>query len=149
MFESKRSRGKKARVEYSQAMKQAMVGYAVAEETDYEGRKHGQTLYIEDKTESSGRPHRLLTPEGRLLMSLERQSLSIGKKKGEVDFVLEDESVSRMHARITLDGDSVYLEDLNSTNGTFRNGRQMQPYEKARLDEGDEIKCGRVVFIFR
>ncbi len=149
VFESKRSRGKKARVEYSQAMKQAMVGYAVAEETDYEGRKHGQTLYIEDKTESSGRPHRLLTPEGRLLMSLERQSLSIGKKKGEVDFVLEDESVSRMHARITLDGDSVYLEDLNSTNGTFRNGRQMQPYEKARLDEGDEIKCGRVVFIFR
>ena len=45
-------------------------------------------------------------------------SLSVGKKKGEVDLVLQDASVSRMHARITNEEGDTYLEDLNSTNGS-------------------------------
>ena len=75
--------------------------------------------------------------------------MAIGKKKGEVDLVLEEASVSRIHARITNVDGKYYLEDLNSTNGTFRNGLRMQPYEKKMLEEGDEIKCGKVAFIFR
>ena len=41
------------------------------------------------------------------------------------------------------------MEDLNSTNGTFQNGQRMRPYEKKKLAEGDEIRFGKVVFIFR
>ncbi len=63
--------------------------------------------------------------------------------------MLEDNSVSRIHARITNADGRFYLEDLNSTNGTFKNGVRMQPYEKKKLEEGDEIKCGKVAFIFR
>nr|WP_300788383.1 FHA domain-containing protein [uncultured Acetatifactor sp.] len=80
---------------------------------------------------------------------LEQPSLSVGKKKGEVDLVLQDASVSRMHARITNEEGDTYLEDLNSTNGTFQNGQRMRPYEKKKLAEGDEIRFGKVVFIFR
>ena len=62
---------------------------------------------------------------------------------------MQDSSVSRMHARITsVEGDA-YLEDLNSTNGTYQNGQRMHPYEKKKLEEGDEIKFGKVVFVFR
>lgn len=63
--------------------------------------------------------------------------------------VLEDSSISRMHARILKEKEYYYLEDLNSTNGTFKNGLRLQPYEKRRLEEGDDIRCGRVLFVFR
>ena len=66
-----------------------------------------------------------------------------------MDLVLEDLSVSRMHARIIKQGADVYLEDLNSTNGTFKNGLRLEPYERRKLETGDEIKCGNVTLIFR
>lgn len=148
ILEGKRGRNQKLREDYRESMRQAMADYAVAETTTY-GREYGQTVFVEEKTQGSSQPHRLLTPEGKLLKSLDRQSLSIGKKKEEVDLVLKDASVSRVHARITNEDGSVYLEDLNSTNGTFQNGLRMQPYEKKKLEEGDEVKFGKVVFIFR
>lgn len=150
ILEGKRGRGQKQRDEYKRSMQQAMAGYdyAVAEKSVYEG-SYGQTMFFEDKPEVSGQPHRLLTTEGKLLVSLERPSLSIGKKKEEVDLALKDASVSRIHARITKEEGDIYLEDLNSTNGTFRNGQRMLPYEKKKLEEGDEIRFGKAVFIFR
>lgn len=148
ILEGKRSRGQKAREDYRQSMQQTMMDYAVAEKTPYEGI-YGQTVFIEEKAAQSGQPHRLLTPEGKLYASLERQVISIGKKKEEVDLVLKDASVSRIHARITSVEGDIYLEDLNSTNGTFQNGLRMQPYEKKKLEEGDEVRFGKVVFIFR
>ena len=148
ILEGKRSRGQKAREDYRQSMQRTMTGYAVAEKAPYE-EPYGQTVYIEDKPELPQQPHRLLTPEGKLLVSLDQPSLSIGKKKEEVDLVLKDASVSRIHARIITEEGNAYLEDLNSTNGTFQNGLRMQPYEKRKLEEGDEIKFGKVVFIFR
>ena len=87
--------------------------------------------------------------DGCLMASLEDAVLTIGKKKEGVDLVLQDASVSRIHARIIKEEGRFYLEDLNSTNGTFRNGVRMQPYERKRLDEGDEIRCGKVNFVFR
>lgn len=154
ILEGKRNRGRKIREEYRIATQQSMAGLCVAEETAYEKSRdmktaHGKTVYIEETPELEERTHRLLTPDGRLLASLEKASLSIGKKREEVDLVLEDASVSRIHARITSADGKFYLEDLNSTNGTFRNSLRMQPYEKKQLEEGDEIKCGKVVFIFR
>lgn len=154
ILEGKRNRGRKIREEYRIATQQSMAGLCVAEETVYEKSRdvkpaHGKTVYIEETPELEERTHRLLTPDGRLLVSLEKDSLSIGKKSEEVDLVLEDASVSRIHARITSADGKFYLEDLNSTNGTFRNSLRMQPYEKKQLEEGDEIKCGKVAFIFR
>ncbi len=146
-FEGKKNRSKKTREEYNMTMQQVMSGYAVAEETSYAAESYGQTIFIEEKQEEQ--IHRLYTPDGRLLASLEQQVMSIGKKKEEVDLVLEDASVSRIHARITEEKGKVYLEDLNSTNGTFKNGLRMQPYEKRKLEKGDEIKCGKVIIVFR
>ena len=80
---------------------------------------------------------------------IDKDSLIIGKKKEEVDAVLEDISVSRMHAGIYREEDGIYLEDLNSTNGTFKNGLRMEPYEKRRLEDGDEIRIGKKELVFR
>lgn len=146
IFEGKRNKNKKSREDYRQSMQQKMTSYA-AEETSYE-EEYGRTIFVEEREEEP-QVHRLYTPEGRVLASIERPILSIGKKKGEVDVVLEDASVSRIHARITIEKEAFYLEDLNSTNGTFKNGLRLQPYEKRKLEEEDEIRCGKVGLVFR
>src|SRR5262245_4076322 len=61
---------------------------------------------------------------------------------------IDDESVSRMHAVIEINGtDDVQLIDLGSTRGTLVNGEKVT---KARLNSGDEITFGdvRVVVTF-
>jgi len=149
IFEGRKKKNKEIRDTYRQTMQDAMKGYAVAEEPAYEEEEFGRTVYIEEKTDPSMLIHRFYSPEGKLLASLEKPVLSVGKRRGEVDLVLDDISVSRMHARIIKEDREVYLEDLNSTNGTFKNGLRLEPYEKRKLEEGDEIKCGKAVIIFR
>ena len=156
IFDGKRRKNKEIRDNYRLEMQETMAGYAVAEEYVYECREdggletdYGRTVYIEEKADSSEPDYRLYSTEGKLLASIDKEAFSIGKKKEEVDLVLDDMSVSRMHARIVRQGKEVYLEDLNSTNGTFKNGLRLEPYEKRRLEAEDEIKCGNVTIIFR
>lgn len=153
IFEGKRKKNKEREIRDSlrQTMQQAMNGCNVAEETvyGYQEEEYGRTIYIEESADPAKLIHCLYSPEGKLLASLNTTSLSIGKKKEEVDLVLDDMSVSRMHARITREGTEVYLEDLNSTNGTFKNGLRLEPYEKRKLETEDEIRCGNVTVVFR
>lgn len=149
IFDGKKRKNKEVRDNYRKSMQDAMNGYAVAEESAYEEEEFGRTMYIEEKQDPVKLIHRIYSPEGKLMASVDKPSLSIGKRRGEVDLVLEDISVSRIHARIIQEEREVYLEDLNSTNGTFKNGLRLDPYEKRKLEEGDEIKCGKVVLVFR
>ncbi len=62
------------------------------------------------------------------------------------DIFLSDRRVSLRHARIYLKNNHFYLEDLNSTNGTFVNGLPVKaPY---CLEIGDKIKIGPYIFYF-
>lgn len=149
IFEGKKKRGREFREDYRQSMQREMAGYAVAEDIQFEEEPFGRTIFIEEKQEDARIPHRLFTAEGRLLATLDKPVFSIGKKKEEADLVLDNSSVSRIHARIVQEKAEAYLEDLNSTNGTFKNGLRLQPYEKRKLEEGDEIKFGSVILIFR
>lgn len=72
----------------------------------------------------------------------------IGKNKEAADYVLEDHTVSRIHARFTLREDIVYLTDLNSTNGTSKNGVRLEPNEMVMLEADDEITIGRITFTY-
>ncbi|MCM1112370.1 MAG: FHA domain-containing protein [Muribaculum sp.] len=144
----RRKKQEEQKASYRESMLAAMEGRAVAEKNPYEEEEYGKTVYVE-QTEKGTVLHKLYTPDGRVAIQLEKESLTIGKQKGEVDLVLEDESVSRLHARIYLENQMVYLEDLNSTNGTFKNGLRLQPYEKRRLEEDDEIRFGKILFVYR
>jgi pSer/pThr/pTyr-binding forkhead associated (FHA) protein len=67
-----------------------------------------------------------------------------------VDQVLDDSSVSRMHARFSLDRDGkMTVRDLNSSNGTWLNGERLQPNESRTLQQGDHVRLGRMEFVFR
>jgi diguanylate cyclase (GGDEF)-like protein len=56
------------------------------------------------------------------------------------DIRLMDEGISRRHAVLLLDGDTVILRDLGSANGTYRNGVRVA--EPVGLADGDKISIG-------
>ncbi len=56
--------------------------------------------------------------------------------------------VSRQHARIYRAGGRWYLEDLNSTNGTFVNEQMVQPGQPILLADRSQVRCSRLILTF-
>src|SRR3979409_1322053 len=80
--------------------------------------------------------------KGDQLLREERLSLSVIKlgKVPSAHLKLDDETVSRMHAIIEVNGPGdVSIIDLGSTKGTFVNGQKVN---KAKLQSGDTIVVG-------
>src|ERR1700744_1428771 len=87
-------------------------------------------------------PLTLLIFKGDQLIREERLSLSVIKlgKVPSAHLKLDDETVSRMHAIIEVNGPTdVSIIDLGSTKGTFVNGQKVN---KAKLQAGDTILVG-------
>ncbi|HXN32089.1 MAG TPA: DUF4388 domain-containing protein [Polyangiaceae bacterium] len=74
---------------------------------------------------------------GEFPIGVDKQIL-IGRSS-DLDMVLVEDMVSRKHARISMQGDQIWIEDLGSTNGTFVNGEKIK---RARLKEGDRVLIG-------
>ena len=74
----------------------------------------------------------------------ERQ-IYLGRKSTN-DFVLDDESASRIHAYITYERHRHVLYDAGSLNGTFVNKR---PVSRRELKDGDKILIGRTTLIYK
>jgi len=64
-------------------------------------------------------------------------SLTVGRAPG-CDLVLEDAFLSRQHARFTIDGDLLRVEDLDSSNGTLVNDQEIA--EPTHLAAGDHVR---------
>lgn len=73
---------------------------------------------------------------------ISRQVTTIGREGCDI-LLLLDEVVSRQHARIEWQGQSLVIADLGSTNGTFVNGVQVQ--SPRTLQPGDVIQVGETV----
>ncbi len=69
---------------------------------------------------------------------------SIGRDASN-DIQLHDTEVSRRHAQIFASKDVYTVSDLNSSNGSFVNGR---PVEAHRLESGDHVQIGRTLMLF-
>ena len=76
---------------------------------------------------------------------LDRESAVLGRHP-DCDIVLDSGAVSRQHARIQRADDKFYIEDMQSRNGTYVNGRQIR--ERRLLNNHDRITLCDVVMIF-
>jgi hypothetical protein len=70
--------------------------------------------------------------------------VTIGREE-ENTIRLNDERVSRFHAKLQEDAGRVILTDLDSTNGTRVNGR---PVQMRVLKPGDQVSIGRCLLLF-
>jgi pSer/pThr/pTyr-binding forkhead associated (FHA) protein len=71
--------------------------------------------------------------------------LSIGRSS-EADVQINDRFASSVHCRLYSRGASYYVEDMNSTNGTFLNGSPLKGEKE--LHDLDSIKIGDTEFRF-
>src|SRR5262249_24943816 len=81
--------------------------------------------------------------KGRIFRDLPTP-LTVGREEGNI-LRLNDERVSRFHAKVQLDDDDYILTDLESTNGTKVNGSIVNI---RRLRFGDRIAVGRSILMF-
>ncbi len=72
------------------------------------------------------------------LFALQENELRLGRHTSS-DILLEDDGVSRRHARVLREGESYWVEDLGSANGTFVQGRKVERHE---LRDGDVFQLG-------
>jgi pSer/pThr/pTyr-binding forkhead associated (FHA) protein len=75
---------------------------------------------------------------------LKDETITIGRMKGNT-IVIEDSSISLMHAKITRKNGDFLLKDLNSTNGTSVNG---QPIGEVKLRDSDRVRFAEITCQF-
>ena len=80
-------------------------------------------------------------------ISLHKMPFLLGKGEN-ADVVLPWTTVSREHARIDCRAGEYFLQDCHSTNGTFLNGKALEPEQMYTLRFGDEIQLADQRFIF-
>ena len=97
----------------------------------------------------ASRAHMLRQIEGpgvnTLRFILEKDVLVLGRAAAS-DIHLENDNVSRSHARLTRIDDEYTLEDLDSRNGILLNGLSVH---SAVLRDGDEVHIGDFVFTYQ
>lgn len=77
------------------------------------------------------------------MFKINRGEVVIGRGR-RADVRLIDEGVSRLHAKIRVDGDRLFVDDLGSRNGTYVNGNQIK---QQVLADGDKIQVGRTTIL--
>ena len=99
---------------------------------------------------NAGRPDPTLTriKTGERI-SINKPVFRIGKEKSYVDYFIGDNTaISRSHANIHTDNGEYFIEDTNSTNHTYVNGKLINSNIKVKLVSGDKVKLANEDFTF-
>jgi len=82
-----------------------------------------------------------------------RAPLTIGRRPATPPvgswLLVDDEMTSRVHAKLSLDGQRAVLEDLDSKNGTLVNDRRLRPREKWEISDNDLVRVGDSLLVLR
>jgi hypothetical protein len=77
------------------------------------------------------------------------QGMTIGRAIDQCDLVVAHATVSRRHARLTLSGEALQIEDLGSTNGTAVNEIALKAGAPVALNAGAKLRLGDVALGIR
>lgn len=84
------------------------------------------------------------------IIAIDKESFIIGTASEKVDFRLtNNKTISRMHACILVENGKYYLQDCNSSNGTFLNNIKLKQNEKSEIKNSDVIKLADEEFVFK
>lgn len=82
-------------------------------------------------------------------INLNKPVFRIGKEKSYVDyFIADNTAISRSHCNIHTENGEYFIEDTNSTNHTYINGKIITSNVKTKLTNGDKIRLANEDFTF-
>jgi pSer/pThr/pTyr-binding forkhead associated (FHA) protein len=73
-----------------------------------------------------------------------REKTTVLGRSPECDISINETSVSRRHAQVSRKGETLYIEDLNSQNGTWVNGHPINSGFQVSIKEGDTLALGNI-----
>jgi hypothetical protein len=82
---------------------------------------------------------------------LDKPSVIVGRMKSQVDCVLSDSKVGKVHAEFIFDRGDYYVKDYNSTNGTYINGsgQRIPGNTPCQIHNGDRISLANIELTLR
>lgn len=112
-----------------------LVGYD-EDQTVVLDQHHSQTVYLN------------LIPEDwqREEIKIRKSPFFIGKNGEKADAVICEGDISRLHAKIVVEDDDVFVIDQESTNGTYVNGKRLVPWERRKVLADDKIAFSSVYY---
>jgi hypothetical protein len=95
--------------------------------------------------DSAGRKHVFEVPLEKLVG--QPQGMFIGRAADQCELVVPHPTVSRRHAKLSVAGEALQIEDLGSTNGTSVNGAVLKAGTPTALQAGSKLRLGDVELI--
>ncbi len=92
--------------------------------------------------DAQGRPVSLRL--SRADLDQKQGGFTVGRHPLLVDQALNGERLSKRHARFSGSNGSVFVEDLNSSNGTSVNGTACPPFQPVQIRPGDMVEVGGI-----
>ena len=92
----------------------------------------------------------LLSDFGSVIQEFDINNIGVVLGRGsESNIILTGMEVSRTHAQIICNSSGYYISDLESTNGTYLNGKKISSRKLVRLDSNDNLIIGNFKLIFQ
>ena len=126
-----------------------LIGLHIMGELDEDAsRGRGMTFgsHVDDDTHRGGWLRRRIWPIRKRQYGPAVPHVRIGRLSDSNDLVVQDYSVSTVHAQIGHTDGQVWIEDLGSHNGTQVATRVLEIDERARVTDETELVIGRVKF---
>ena len=124
-------------------LRQSVPAYVMEEAPEW-GLQHTRVISVKKDV---GCPTLVAEQSGETI-ELTKFPFYIGSLAGYADYVVENDTVSRFHAKLLKQGEEVYLLDLNSTNGTKVNGRLLNVQESVKLSSGDCVTFAEAEYYY-
>lgn len=107
----------------------------------------GETSVLNGMARSFDTPN-LIRKSTNEKIYITKRTFIIGKSADKVDYAVNNNAVSRIHAEISAVSSEYYVTDKDSTNHTYVNNSVIQPNSPYKISEGDEIMFANEIFIF-
>ena len=121
--------------------------YEKGYDDNYDGDYEEATMLLT----SSGAINRItlkeISNQGSMKIEPKGYPCILGKSKLSSDYIVDSPVVSRVHLRLSEEMSNYYVEDLNSTNGTYVNGQKLEPHKPKEINVGDQITVADIDFI--